>query len=238
MISGFGCPREPWLDFLGSDTTVITLYDVLEATRSSDFTDWGHYVAGEIRRRKPASIVAHDFGGTTTLKALMDLQEKHIRVDARLTLLNTAFRDFDALKNPHPFLMQLVPWRLTAQLIAASGGEVDYALKSWYPTIRAVYRRVISASFASKVQRKLHSRKKAQADSLDFDLGLPAQIIASSNDPYTSLACVRRIQDDFLIPDFHVVEYGHFPYSAPDSGTVRELIDEFEVTPRALHAEK
>jgi hypothetical protein len=134
--------------------------------------------------------------------------------------------------------MQLVPWRLTAQLIAASGGEVDYALKPWYPTIRAVYRRVIGTSFAGKMQRRLHSRKKAQTDSLDFDLGLPAQIIASSNDPYTSLACLRRIQDDFLIPDFHVVEYGHFPYSAPSSATVRELIDNFEATPRALHAKR
>jgi predicted alpha/beta hydrolase family esterase len=236
MISGFGCPRDSWLDFLGPGTMVITLHDVLEATRSPNITAWGHFVAEEIRSLRPDSIVAHDFGGTTTLKALMELQEKHIRVHARLTLLNTAFRDFDVLKNPHPFLMQLVPWNLTTQLITASGGDVDFALRPWFGTIRAVYRRVISASFARKMQLKLYSRKKAQVHSLDLDLGLPAQIIASSNDPYTSLTSLRRIQDDFSIPDFQVVEYGHFPYSSPNSGIVQQLIHNFEAVPRAIHA--
>lgn len=238
MISGFGCPRESWLDFLGPDTTVITLHDVLEVTQCPDIKEWGLYVADEIRRQRPDSIVAHDFGGTTTLSALMELQAQRTHVRGRLTLLNTAFRDFDVLKNPHPFLMQILPWTLTAQLITASGGDVDMQLKPWFATIRAVYRRVISASFARKIQLKIYSRKKAQHAPLDCDLGLPAQIIASSNDPYTSLTSLRRIQDDFLIPNFHVVEYGHFPYSSENRATVQQLIHNFEAVPRVMHAKK
>lgn len=238
MISGFGCPRESWLAFLGSDTNVITLHDVLEATRSAKIEDWGSFVAGEIERFQPESIVAHDFGGTTTLKALLELQAKGVQLKTRLTLLNTEFRDFDVLKNPHPFLMQLVPWSLVTQLITASGGDVDPELKPFFPIIRAVYRRVIMASVGRKIQKKIYSRKKARMDSLDCDLGFPAQIIASSNDPYTSLTSLRRIQDDFLIPNFYVLEYGHFPYSASSSETVRHYIYNFEATSRALHAKQ
>jgi hypothetical protein len=95
---------------------------------------------------------------------------------------------------------------------------------------------VITASLGRKLQKKLYSRKKARLDSLDCDLGLPAQIIASSNDPYTNLASLRRIQDDFLIPTFYVLDYGHFPYSATSSETVRHYINNFEAKPRALHA--
>jgi hypothetical protein len=60
--------------------------------------------------------------------------------------------------------------------------------------------------------------------------------LASSNDPYTSLASLRRIQDDFLIPNFYVLDYGHFPYSAPSSETVRQYIYNFEATTRVLLA--
>jgi predicted alpha/beta hydrolase family esterase len=238
MISGFGCPRESWIDFLGPDTNVITLHDMLESTRSPDVTVWGHYLAEEMERWRPVSIVAHDFGGTATLKALMELREKRVRIHARLSLLNTAFRDFDVLVNPHPILMQIIPWNLAEQLISASGGEVDPELKPWFGSIRAVYRRVISASLARKLQLKLYSRTKARLDALDFDLGLPTQIIASSNDPYTSLASLRRIQEDFLIQDFHVLEYGHFPYSSKNSEIVKQLIHNFEASPRAIHAKK
>lgn len=237
MISGFGCPRESWLDFLGPDTTVITLHDVLEVTQSADISEWALYVADEIRRQRPDSIVAHDFGGTATLKALMDLQNETTRLEARLTLLNTAFRDFDVLKNPHPFFMQILPWTLVAQFINASGGDVDMRLKTWLGTIRVAYRRVISASFAQKMQRKLYSRKKAKLGSLDFDLGLAAQIIASPNDPYMSLTSLRSIQDDFLIPNFHIVEYGHFPYSSEQGAMVQQLIHNFEV-PRVVRSRK
>jgi predicted alpha/beta hydrolase family esterase len=238
MISGLGCPRESWIEFLGSDTNVITLHEILEATQSPNFDDWGRYVAAEIERSQPESIVAHDFGGTTTLKALLELQAKGVQLKTRLTLLNTAFRDFDVLKNPHPFLMQLVPWSLVTQLIAASGGDVDPELKPFFPIIRAVYRRVIAVSFGRKIQKKIYSRTKARQDSLDCDLGFPAQIIASADDPYTSLSSLRRIQDDFLIPTFYVLEYGHFPYSASSRETVRHTIYNFEATSRALHAKQ
>lgn len=222
MISGFGCPRESWLAFLGSDTNVITLHDVLDATQSPKIEEWGTFVAGEIERFQPESIVAHDFGGATTLKALLELQAKGVQLRTRLTLLNTAFRDFDVLKNPHPFLMQLVPWKLVTQLITASGGDVDPELEPYFPMIRAVYRRVITASLSRRFQKKMYS----------CALGFPAQIIASSNDPYTSLASLHSIQDDFLIPNFYVLDYGHFPYSAPESETVRHSIHNFEAKTR------
>ncbi|MDQ3231517.1 MAG: hypothetical protein M3Q07_06815 [Pseudobdellovibrionaceae bacterium] len=236
MFSGFGCPKEPWIDFLGAGTTVISLHDVLKATQSAQLDVWGDFVAAEISRIRPDSIVAHDFGGIITLKALMQLQEKKNRSSATLTLLNTAFRDFDVLKNPHPFLMQISPWSLTQHMIRVSGGEVDPALKPWYGVIREVYRQVIATSLARKVQLKLYSREKARLDSLDFDLRMPAQIIASPNDPYISMQTIKRIQEDFLIPNFHAVEYGHFPYSSSNRESVRQLIQTFEVGPRALHA--
>ncbi|WP_141732016.1 alpha/beta hydrolase [Oligoflexus tunisiensis] len=236
MISGFGCPKEPWISFLGPGTTVLTLHEVLEATRTSDMSTWGHFVAEEIRRLRPASIIAHDFGGVMALKALLELQERKIRVHARLTLLNTAFRDFDVLKNPHPFLIQIAPWSLTSSMIKLSGGTVDPQLEPWYNMIRKVYRQVIVASLARKVQRKLYSREKARLGSLDIDVGIPMQIIASTNDPYTSLDCLRSIQEDFLVPDLYTLEYGHFPYSSANCELVRELIEHFEASPRALHA--
>lgn len=228
MISGFGCPRESWLAFLGPDTNVLTLHDVLEATQSSDITAWGQFVAQEIQAYEPESIVAHDFGGTSTLKALLLLHEKGIQLNTRLTLLNTAYRDFSVLKNPHPFLMQLLSWKHVAQLITASGGDVDPELQPWFPSIRAVYRGVIAASCTRVFQK----------GSLDCNLGFPAQIIASSNDPYTSLASLRGIQDDFLIPHFHVLEYGHFPYSAATNEIVQHSIHNFEAISRARHAKK
>jgi predicted alpha/beta hydrolase family esterase len=236
MISGFGCPKAPWISLLGPDTTVISLHDVLKATQSPDLNQWGDFVAAEIRRIRPDSIVAHDFGGAMTLKALMQLQEKRHPVAAKLTLLSCAFRDFDVLKNPHPFLIQVSPWRITQHMIRESGGEVDPELKPWYGMIRKVYRQVIGASFARKMQLKLYSRKKARLDSLDIDLRMPAQIIASPNDPYISMQNLHRIQADFLIPDFHTVAYRHFPYSSPNRESVRQLIQTFEANPRALHA--
>lgn len=224
------------MSLLGPETTVISLHDILQATRSSQMDQWGQFVADEIQRIRPESIVAHNFGGTMALKALLKLQEQKKPLLARLTLLSCAFRDFDVLKNTHPFLMQLAPWPVIVRKIIASGGHVDPALRPWMGTIRDVYRQVIVGSVARKIQNKLYTGDKARQDSLDIDLGIPSQIIASSHDPYISMHCLHRIQDDFLIENFHVVDYGHFPYTSERGGVVRQLIHHFEESPRALHA--
>jgi len=228
VLSGFACSEESWIDFLGPETTVMSFADVLQATRSSDIRDWGTWAASELLRIRPDSIVCHDFGGVLGLHALAIMKPSEWERHACLSILNTAFRDFNVFKNPHPLLVQASTWGFITRLIRAQGGSVDDNLKPFFPLIKKAYRRTAVLSLARQIQKRIHPDRKAGRP-----LQMSAQIIASPSDPFIAMETIRGIERDFKVPIFHTMDYGHFPYASANRDAVRRLIYDFEAS--SLH---
>lgn len=223
MISGFPCPPESWINFLGADTQVISFYDVLNATRSSDVVAWSRYIDSEIDRLDPESLVCHDYGGPMSLLALWRRQRKKKAQPRCVTILNTAFKDFDVFKNPHPFQIQILSWNRIVEMVEKSGGTADPRLETFLPQVKATYRRVIALSTLGKVA----SIVRANID-LKIELSSRIQIIASTNDPYIAKATMDHVARDFKVQLFRTINYGHFPYSSDRRHEVLESIHSFE----------
>ncbi|RYZ81315.1 MAG: hypothetical protein EOP04_24235 [Proteobacteria bacterium] len=223
VVSGFACPPESWNIFLGEGTQTLCFYDVLKATESSDIKEWSRFLNKEIDRIQPESIVCHDYGGIICLLALWSRQKKKKAQPKVLTILNTAFKDFDVFKNTHPFAVQLMTWPKLIKGVEEAGGHVDPRLEPYFPTIKATYRRVIALSALQKPFRFLTNHYK-----LDIKLDTHIQMLASTNDPFIDLNNMEKIRSDFHAEKFMALKYGHFPYSSEKKETIRDHIFQFE----------
>jgi predicted alpha/beta hydrolase family esterase len=223
VISGFACPPESWADFLGRETETICLYDVLKATESPDIRQWSRYLSKELDRIQPDSIVCHDYGGIICLMTLWSRQRKKKVQPRVMTILNTAFKDFDVLVNTHPFSIQLMSWAKIVRTIEGAGGHVDARLEAYLPMIKGTYRRVIAFSMLRKPFSPIIGRYR-----LDVQLDTRIQLLASVNDPFIDLRNMEKIRLDFHAERFIALKYGHFPYSSNNREQIRDSIVQFE----------
>lgn len=223
IISGFACPKEPWVDFLGNERhRVIPFSEVLQNTKGLNFLNTINYVKEQIKIEQPNSIICHDFGTFLTLMALIKLKKENCHLRSKLTIFNGAFRGFDVLTATHPFKMQLINYKQLKDLIEKSGGHIDSAYIDLLPRVKGIYRQVILMSLINKLKALFSNLKN-----LNIDLGLDVQIIASKNDPYVPFSCMEQIKNDFKNQRFIEHNYGHFPYITA-SEPLRQYVHEFE----------
>ena len=228
-MTGLACPPGTWEKFLGKPTgeqRILSFYDVLEHSQSSDLREMSRYVGDQILEFDPTSIVAHDLGVPLTLLSLIRLAKRRVPVSAKLTLFNGAFRQIEIFKANHPFRVQWMTRKGARRELEAHGGEVDSRLEPFLPRIRAMYRYIILYGLSEKFTHALGLEDLLGiAGKLPFKT--PVQVIGSKNDPYIPYSSVEKLFEDCHAKRLIEMNYGHFPYSMPRKKIV-PLIEEFE----------
>lgn len=230
IITGLPCPPQAWEKLFGhpKGQRIIPMVEVFENTDSPDLREMSRYVAQEIERFKPTSIVAHDLGVPLALLSLIRLQRRGRAPQVKLTLFNGAFRKIDVLKAPHPFRVQWMSMRRAIREVESQGGTVDLRLKPYMSRIRAMYRLIILYSLAEKVQSILGLENIVNFSGRSLTR-IPVQVIGSPNDPYIPFTSVEQLRKDFGAKRFVEVNYGHFPYSVAKN-RIAPLVEEFETS--------
>lgn len=224
VISGFPCPAKPWQEMFDDDleTKVLTFFEVLDAVKKPDFKLMGKFVASEIEGFKPTSIVCHDYGSPTTLMALMYMHKKKTLPQAKVTVFNGAFRDFNVLTNRHPIRLQFASWQLFSDKMSAAGFSYDERLEPYFGVIKGLYRRLAALSLLRQVQKVFR-----KDPGLQLNLGIPMQMIFSPKDQYIDEEAMLGIKNDFCIESMHTVDYPHFPYIENKKASY-DLVRQFE----------
>lgn len=203
------------------------MHEILAHTASADPRDMAHYVTQQLEAEKPDSIVCHGMGVPLSLTALLRLKRRGIQWETRLTVFNGAFRNVSLWRANQPIRMQWTSARRVIREVHHNGGAVDGRLLPYIPRIRAMYRMLILYRLADKMASRLGWDSFAPFPK--GGLRVPAQIIASPNDPYLPFDAMEELRDVLEPERFVEMEYGHFPYSLP-ADRIRPLVQGFELS--------
>jgi hypothetical protein len=211
VVSGFACPAHPWENFLSSMGTpeVITLASLFtSAAPGTSFKALAQVAADRLSAQKPELVVAHDFGVTIAILALLKARQRNPEFQPKVILFNGALRGFRLHQAPHPLWAQVWSTKQIVESVQQAGGEFDPALGVHLPRVRALYRDVIGLSLLDQIQSIFRAQRP-----LNLILGSSVSILASANDPYIPRAAIERLAADLCGSTLEWFEYGHFPYS-------------------------
>jgi pimeloyl-ACP methyl ester carboxylesterase len=224
IVSGLPCPAATWEKFLGKrkNQRIISFREVLEHSRSADPRELAVYIAHELEKERPQSILCHDIGVPLTLMALLRLRRRGSHWPTRVTVFNGAFRQVSLFKANHPLRAQVMTQKQLIREVEKYGGEVDRSLSEYLPRIRAIYRYVILYRLSEKLTSFLGLDDFAGFPSKSR-FPVPVQIIASRNDPFLPFESIEQLRRDLRTADWVEVDYGHFPYSVDPDRIVPHL---------------
>lgn len=224
VVSGFACPAHPWQNFLSSMGTpdVITLASLfMAAAPRTSFKALAQVAADRLLAQKPELVIAHDFGVTIAILALLKARKRSPEFRPKVVLFNGALRGFRLHQAPHPLWAQVLSTKRIIARVKRAGGEFDPALAAQLSCVRALYRDVIKLSLLDQMQ----SIVKAPGP-LNLTIGTSVRILGSSNDPYIPRAAIEQLATDLPGSILEWFEYGHFPYSGTGVAALLDRIEE------------
>ncbi|MCB0405783.1 MAG: hypothetical protein KDD51_13455, partial [Bdellovibrionales bacterium] len=218
VVTGLPCPPDAWENWLGKhkagkkiDQRIVSLFEVLDNTNSSDLREISKYVESQIEAFEPHSIVCHGFGVSMTLLSLMRLQRSGSFLNPSITIFNGALRGVSLFRANHPLRIQWLPYKRAAAEVLGHGGQVDLRLRAHMGRIRAMYRYIVMFNLVEGVASRLQLERMVGVSSTPA-LRMPMQMIVSPNDPYIPYDAIQQLRMDFRIKTYHEIPYGHFPY--------------------------
>ncbi|TAK71557.1 MAG: hypothetical protein EPO11_11115 [Gammaproteobacteria bacterium] len=223
IISGFPCPQAAWADFLpaedGTEQEIISFYDVIsKAYGKRNFFDLVTHIADILITYKPGLIIMHDIGVTLGLLSLIRVKKTQKDFLPRIVAFNGAFRGFNVFKNTHPLRIQLMSYQAFEKEVLLNGGEVDVRFKDIFADIKHLYRQIAIFSLSSMLRNLF---KKKNRDKIQ--IGEAILVLASKDDPYIPVECLRNIELTFTNTTLKIFNYGHFPYSNNNKEMQQEI---------------
>lgn len=228
VVTGIPCTTQAWENFLGTQENqrILSGYEILENSRSSDPQVMAEYVADLIESFGAESIVCHGMGVPLTLLALLRLSKQGKGSDIRVTIFNGTFRTSDVVRSRYSWRLQFSTLKQAARLAERSGGSIDWRLGKHISNIRKMYRRMLVRGLVEQTGEWLGLSEVLGTDQR-FPLKAPVQLIYSTNDPFLNVKRLRTIEGYLATKRSVDLDYGHFPYTAPRE-QVLPLIEEFE----------